>query len=377
MDKKWQIILTILIFTACLSLILLFGVLLEIGIRLDSKNIIEEISLGIFVVSAILLVFLLLKMGKNKKVESEKKTEESTEKVDVTPKHTGLGKDKKLAVVAIILIVLFSIVSLSILLYEENRYTLIQNNYNSLKNNYDSLSSNYNSLQTNYNSLQSNYNSLQNNFNSVQSSYNSYKRTVEVRWGQGADCEQFVTPKDPSVISATIGVLGHRSDGDLSWNDMTAINNWVGENIQYNHDTFDGNREECWFYPSETLSCKYGDCEEHALLMVSMCKAEGNVQWLWCAEINLQDGSGHMCVFIDVTGGNLFIFDPTSQPQYFFGFMIRGAWSSGTGKPVYQALQQYENECWSGQTITVSKIFNEQTYHTFNNNQEFSDFWTK
>ena len=217
--------------------------------------------------------------------------------------------------------------------------------------------------------------SLQNNYNALQSSFDSYKKTVEVRSGNGADCQGFITPNNPSVISATMSALGHSSDGDLSWDDMITINNYVGNNIKYNHDTFNGNNEECWLYPSETLSRKYGDCEDHALLMVSMCKAEGNAPWLWCAEIRLSDGKGHVCVFVKVEGGKLFIFEPTSQPEYFFGWMIHGSWNSGTSKSVDQAIQQYESE-YLGRTLTVKKIFNEQTYHTFNSNQEFIDYWT-
>jgi len=341
------------------------------------------------------------KSTKNKYVEiiedkSAEEKQETKKREELESKHSK--KYKKISSSVLILIVLLLVSSGIFSVYEMNKYNSLTNDYdslsssynekvseyNTLSSRYDSMQSSYNSiqnnydtLQNNYNSLQSSYNSLQNNYNSLQSSSDSYKRTVEIRYGDGADCEQFITPSNPSVISATTSALGHSSDGDPSWNDMIAINNYVGNNIKYNYDTFDGTREDCWLYPGETLSRGYGDCEDHALLMVSMCKAEGSATWLWCAEIKLQDGTGHMCVFVKVTGGNLFIFEPTSRPEYFFGWMIHGAWNSGTGKPVYQALQQYENECWSGQTVTVLKIFNEQTYNTFNNNQEFSNFWTK
>lgn len=253
----------------------------------------------------------------------------------------------------------------------------LQRNYSILDNNYESLQSQYNSLQDEYYTVQSQYTSLQNNYNALRSSSSSFEKIVEVRYGLETECNKFITPSDPSVITATQNVLGHSSDGDISWNDMTDINNYVGGNIKYNYDTFNGPYEECWFYPNETLARGYGDCEDHALLMVSMCKAEANVPWIWCAEIRFPAGPGHICVFVRTTGGQLFIFDPTSRPDYFFGYMVHGAWTSETAKTVDLALQQYEQECWGGQSITVTKIFNGNTYQSFTNNQEFINAWTQ
>ena len=316
-------------------------------------------------------------------------TQAEPQKIINEKPHKIDKKSKHVTVVAVLFIVLF-VVAATFAVYflyqytgaegaltdETSSYDSLTSNYNNLQNSYQSLDSNYNSLQSSYQSLESNYNSLQSSYNSLDSTYTSYKRTIEVRYGQGADCEQFITPNNPYVIYATSAALGHSADGDVSWDDMIAINNYVGSNIKYNYDTFDGSVEDCWFYPSETLSQGYGDCEDHALLMVSMCKAEGSAPWLYCALIQLQDGRGHLCVFVKCQGGYLYIFDPTSQPEYFFGILLRNAWNSGTSKLISDALQQYSNECWNGETITVLKIFNENTYQTFNNNQEFTNFWT-
>lgn len=106
---------------------------------------------------------------------------------------------------------------------------------------------------------------------------------------------------------------------------------------------------------------------------IDMCKTEGAAPWLWCSKITLQDDTNHMCVFVSVIGGNLFVFNSTTTPEYFFSFLTHKAWNSGTNTLVYQALQQYENECWNGQTITVPEIFNGQTYNTFNNKMAKSD----
>ena len=359
-------------------------------------NIIEQLSLILagIAIAVIISIPILMHSKRNKKIPTLEAIEnqgikQGTKAVPFFETTSTIRKSEKkrvksriTSVITVIVILLLVVSVIGVFVFEENKLIAIQNEYDSLENTYNSLQSehnsltdNYNKLQTTYSSLQTKYNSLQSSYNALQSSFNSYKNTVEVRYGEGADCKKFITPNHPSVISATTTALKHSSDGDLSWDDMKTINNWVGANIKYNHDTFNGNYEECWLYPSETLSRGYGDCEDHALLMVSMCKAEGPAPWLWCSIIKLQDGGAHMCVFVKVVGGELFIFDPTDRPQYFFGWLIREAWNSGTSKPVYQALQQYQNECYNGQTITVLKIFNEETYYTFNSNQEFYNFW--
>ena len=52
--------------------------------------------------------------------------------------------------IVVILIILFSALSISILAYEENRFSLIQTNCNTLNGTYNSLQSEYNSLTSNY-----------------------------------------------------------------------------------------------------------------------------------------------------------------------------------------------------------------------------------
>jgi len=97
--------------------------------------------------------------------------EKYIEKVDVAPQKAGSGKNKKVAVFTVILIIVLSTFSISILAYEENRYDLIKNGYDSLQQNYTGLQSEYNSLTSNYNQLQTTYYNLQNSYNNLQSSY--------------------------------------------------------------------------------------------------------------------------------------------------------------------------------------------------------------
>ena len=81
-------------------------------------------------------------------------------------------------VIAVILIILFSALSVSILAYEENRFSIIQTNYNALNDTRNSLEVRYNNLfdtndklSNDYYTLQYTYNNLQNKYNNLQDSY--------------------------------------------------------------------------------------------------------------------------------------------------------------------------------------------------------------
>lgn len=107
-----------------------------------------------------------------------------------------------------------------------------------------------------------------------------------------------------------------------------------------------------------------GDCEDFATLMVSLGKAEQNVDWLWCADVTLTDVNGsfcHACVFADV-GDEMRIYDPT------------GGWYTENSYSEDYALNNYitENDFYS---IEVNRIFNENSYVEFGNNQEFYDYF--
>ena len=189
------------------------------------------------------------------------------------------------------------------------------------------------------------------------------------------DCQLFITPDDSSVISKTRNILGHYSDGDLSWDDMKDINNWVGNNINYNHDTFIGQRRNCYQYPSETLDLGWGDCEDHAVLMVSLCKVEESVNWMYCAIIKFVKNNEdyyHACVFVNVADDKLFIFDPTDKPSWYEFWT--DVWHSSSSKLEPDALNEYRLELGAS-LIQVLKIFNDNMYHNFDSNQEFYDFF--
>ena len=307
-------------------------------------------------------------------------------------------KYKKIAVIAVIFVILFSASTVSALFYQ-NQYTGVLSDYNDLEGDYDSLSSSYNSLQSrhdrkvnDYNSLQAQHDDLQSSYNSLQSQYNNlqsqydmletgyyaldeeyefYKEQIEVRYGDGGNCKKFITPDNIHVIGRTKLVLGHLSDGDLSWEDKIKINDWVYNTIEYNHDTFIGDRRNCYFYPSETLDLGYGDCEDQAALMASMCKAEEDVSWVYCASVSyIKNGErvGHVFVINNIVDDQMYIFDQTHSDAG------GGGWHSSSSMSEPEAISEYES-AFGYSSLKIQKIFNEDMYHTFSSNQEFYDYF--
>ena len=196
-----------------------------------------------------------------------------------------------------------------------------------------------------------------------------YKNKVEMRIPSGSDKCKFITPDDLQIKTKTASVLGNNFDGKLTWNDMGKINKWISKNIKYNRDVYVGKKgdigTECWQYPNETLKLKYGDCEDHALLMISMCLAEENVKWIYCAEVEFQKGNekvGHVCIFINVENDQMFIFDPTN------------GWDSGSSKEETKAMNEYcKNSGYN--VIRIKSVFGQNTFKTFNSNEEFYNWF--
>ena len=299
-------------------------------------------------------------------------------------------------IIAVIFLIILSVSGSGALIYGLNRFKQLQSNYNtlnsdhnSLKSQYTSLKSEHNSLQSqyntkkteynglksNYNNLQGNYNSLQNDYDSLMNQYEGYSKSIEFRYGDGDDCKIFVTPDDSTVASTTRSILGHYGDDDLSWNDMRDIFDWIVDNVEYNYDTFIGDRRNCYFYPSETLDFGYGDCEDQSVLMLSMCKAEEDVSWIYCAGVSYYSPKkgktvAHIFVILDVADDKMYIFDPTHRTEPFWG--DEEGWESSSSKSEYEAILEYENY-WGYSNLRIKKIFNNDFYRTFDSNQEFFD----
>jgi len=179
----------------------------------------------------------------------------------------------------------------------------------------------------------------------------------------------FLTPDDEDVKSTMKEILGNDADGALSWDDRRKLDRWVYDNIEYNHDTplaypdwtGEDARKECWLFPNETLKYRRGDCEDHALLALSMFYAE-EVTAAWAASVTFEDNSRHMVIFINVVDDQMSILDPTNSWENYF---------SGS-EP--DKLEQYGDH-WGMDVIEVNYIFNQSTFKSFATLQEFYDYF--
>jgi hypothetical protein len=89
--------------------------------------------------------------------------------------------------------------------------------------------------------------------------------------------QALVTPADPAVTRALDPVLGINGLNDQT--DPAArfdtMRNWVLAGVTYAFDVDAHGVKDYWQSPSQTLSLRAGDCEDFALLLVSLLRASG------------------------------------------------------------------------------------------------------
>ena len=82
----------------------------------------------------------------------------------------------------------------------------------------------------------------------------------------------FVTPREPSLVALKDEVL---KESLLNVKDWIALRNWVGNNIQYEHDDAVYGVRDYWQFGKETVALRTGDCEDFSILLCSLLRAAG------------------------------------------------------------------------------------------------------
>jgi len=237
-------------------------------------------------------------------------------------------------------------------------------------------------LQTQLTNLNQTLSSTQNSLTSANATLQSYignyskMRTSILQRSPGTtETEQYVTPNAPAVIQLVSSVAGSYSDDNNErWSDYLRLLNWVHSNIKYSSDTSipilpatpSGSiywKAEYWKYPYETIEDKTGDCEDQALLLVSLLSCYAPFGFY---AIEISDGlSGHVAVAIPVQGGNLTILDPVSgYYTSMYGYIY--------SKPASQAITEYLNT-WKTEmpNAKVNFVFNDTLYKEFSSTTDF------
>ena len=82
----------------------------------------------------------------------------------------------------------------------------------------------------------------------------------------------FITPNETSVINMKNTILQGKFFLTADW---IAIRDWVGSNVQYKFDNVSHGQEDYWQFSKETLALRKGDCEDSAILLCSLLRADG------------------------------------------------------------------------------------------------------
>jgi len=85
-------------------------------------------------------------------------------------------------------------------------------------------------------------------------------------------CKLFITPRDANIVSLKNQIVSNKFPLTPNW---IALRDWVANSITYKYDSDVHGVEEYWQLPKETLQLRTGDCEDYAILLVSLLRADG------------------------------------------------------------------------------------------------------
>lgn len=82
----------------------------------------------------------------------------------------------------------------------------------------------------------------------------------------------YITPNEQSVVALKNQILEDKFFLTPNW---MAIRDWVGNNIKYRNDSEVHGSRDYWQLPKETIQRRTGDCEDYAILLCSLLRADG------------------------------------------------------------------------------------------------------
>ncbi|MGB9756177.1 MAG: transglutaminase domain-containing protein [Candidatus Bathyarchaeales archaeon] len=85
-------------------------------------------------------------------------------------------------------------------------------------------------------------------------------------------CRLFITPDEVNVVQIKNQILSNKFPLIPNW---VALRDWVGNSITYQYDSNAHGTDEYWQLPKETLQLRTGDCEDFAILLCSLLRADG------------------------------------------------------------------------------------------------------
>lgn len=268
-------------------------------------------------------------------------------------------------------------------------YSSLWKDYRSLNQSYTWLEQEYQMLQTEYDVLEAQYNQLSADHEAFTSAYSSLVSLVNRRSRpQGSEWKQFVTPRDPSVVSKMYEITGGwETPGDWSeiWSDIDKMYTWVVNNIEYSKDQpapvlpDDPTTSSIVYvnelvqFPNETLERKEGDCEDMAILLASLIRAyvlEAGYD-LPAEVVTITNYiSGHAAAYLPVEGGKICILDPAGR------YSTRDWLGCLCGKDVREEVYNWLNY-WAQAGLPnaiIYFVFSDSMYKFFGDTEAFIDW---
>ena len=215
------------------------------------------------------------------------------------------------------------------------------------------------------------------------SGYANLTKQIRLRLGTGQDCQFFVTPDDPLISAKVQEITGGYSEEEL-WKDYGRLFRWIIRNIQYSTDSpipllpesINGTLEwgqDFWRLPAETIRDQAGDCEDMAVLLVSMLLNYNQRRfpvWIVGVKTSVPTPKAHLAVAIPSENNQLTIFDVAAH--YYTPFQTIGGFGS---QEIPLAIEHWLNhleEELSGAQIYI--VFSENSYHELSGTEEFIDW---
>jgi hypothetical protein len=245
----------------------------------------------------------------------------------------------------------------------------LEADYSELEAEHGDLISGYRGLEAAHYSLQRARDELQGRYDEYVSDYEGLRREVNSRLGL-----------EDTIMVRMMEVTGGReapgSEVELL-GDYKALHDWIRLRIDGSADSpypyldlapsypvrWVGNSVR---FPGETLEDMAGDCEDQAILLLSMMIAYGEGDAKWCISYEWSEGA-HVAVSVPVQGGGLIILDPAA------GYHT-GTASTLIGRPVEEAIDGWIGK-WEEKGVFISSIFNAEMRRKFSGTEEFLEWF--
>jgi len=222
--------------------------------------------------------------------------------------------------------------------------------------------------------LEKDHEVLSEEFEEYVDQFNEIRGEINSRVGIDGNLSGFVTPQDPAVVGQMLSITGGHADPDSMeelLGEYESMYRWVTSRISEELDSpypyiyADASQQIRWVkhsvrYPNETLVDRYGDCEDQAILLLSMMTAYSDQVEKWCISIDWE-GGGHIAVaYLSVNGG-LVILDPTRDYR---------SDSLVSGEPASLALEEWM-AIFSHEDAYVDSVYDGDMYVEFESTADF------